>query len=558
MTSSTSTSARTGGRVLVDQLRIHGTARIFCVPGESFLDVLDALHDQPAIDLVVCKHEGAAANMAEADGKLTGRPGICFVTRGPGATHASIGVHIAQQDSTPMILFVGQIAREHKGREAFQEVDYAAVFGSMTKWAAEIDDPARIPEMVARAFQVATSGRPGPVVLALPEDVLDGLVECADAAAYRAVAAAPRVEDAKALAAALSAAQRPLVIAGGANWTDQTVRDFAAFVKAWDLPVACAFRRQDVIDNRDPHYVGHLSLGVSPKLAERVKTADLIVAFGTRLGDIATDAYTLLEVPLPQQKLVHIHADSFELGRVYQPALAIHAGVEPGAAMLASLPAPAALPWKDWTAGARADHEAFVTAPKPHPELSGVDMSAAMAHLNHVLPEDSVLTNGAGNYTVWLHRFYAYKRPRTELAPTCGAMGYGLPAAVAAKLRHPEKTVVCLAGDGCFLMYPQEISTAAAHGANLIVILVNNRMYGTIRMHQERRYPGRQSGTTIVNPDFVEMARSCGAWAERVEKTEDFAAAFERAQKAGKPAVLELLTDPLQITPAMRVTDLPA
>ena len=558
MTSSTSTPARTGGRVLVDQLRIHGTERIFCVPGESFLDVLDALHDQPAIDLVVCKHEGAAANMAEADGKLTGRPGICFVTRGPGATHASIGVHIAQQDSTPMILFVGQIAREHKGREAFQEVDYAAVFGSMTKWAAEIDDPARIPEMVARAFQVATSGRPGPVVLALPEDVLDGLVECVDAAPYRAVAAAPRAEDAKELAAALAAAKRPLVIAGGANWTDQTVRDFAAFVKAWDLPVACAFRRQDVIDNRDPHYVGHLSLGVSPKLAERVKTADLIVAFGTRLGDIATDAYTLLEVPMPQQKLVHIHADSFELGRVYQPALAIHAGVEPGAAMLASLPAPAALPWKEWTAGARADHEAFVTAPKPHPELSGVDMSAAMAHLNHVLPEDSVLTNGAGNYTVWLHRFYAYKRPRTELAPTCGAMGYGLPAAVAAKLRHPEKTVVCLAGDGCFLMYPQEIATAAAHGANLIVILVNNRMYGTIRMHQERRYPGRQSGTTIVNPDFVAMAKSCGAWAERVEKTEDFAAAFERAQKAGKPAVLELLTDPLQITPAMRVTDLPA
>ncbi len=557
MTSSPSFPARTGGRVLVDQLRIHGTERIFCVPGESFLDVLDALHDQPAIDLVVCKHEGAAANMAEADGKLTGRPGICFVTRGPGATHGSIGVHIAAQDSTPMILFVGQIAREHKGREAFQEVDYAAVFGSMAKWAAEIDDPARIPEMVARAFQVATSGRPGPVVLALPEDVLDSLVECADAVPYRAVAAAPRAEDAQALAAALRAAKRPLVIAGGANWTDPAVRDFAAFVHAWDLPVACAFRRQDVLDNRDPHYVGHLSLGVSPKLAERVKTADLIVAFGTRLGDIATDGYTLLEAPLPKQKLVHIHADSFELGRVYQAVLPIHAGVEPGAAMLAALPAPASLPWKDWTAGARADHEAFVTQPKPHAELTGVDMAAAMAHLNQVLPEDAVLTNGAGNYTVWLHRFYAYRRPRTELAPTCGAMGYGLPAAIAAKLRHPERTVICFAGDGCFLMYPQEIATAAAHGANLITIIVNNRMYGTIRMHQERRYPGRQSGTTIVNPDFVEMARACGAWAERVEKTEDFAAAFERAQRAGKPAVLELVTDPLQITPAMRVTDLP-
>lgn len=557
MTSTPAQAARTGGRVLVDQLRIHGTERIFCVPGESFLDVLDALHDQPAIDLVVCKHEGAAANMAEADGKLTGRPGICFVTRGPGATHGSIGVHIAQQDSTPMILFVGQIAREHKGREAFQEVDYAAVFGSMAKWAAEIDDPARIPEMVARAFHVATSGRPGPVVLALPEDVLDGLVECADAAPYRPVAAAPRAEDAEALATALRAAQRPLVIAGGANWTEQAASDFAAFVKAWDLPVACAFRRQDVIDNRDPHYVGHLSLGVNPKLAERVKTADLIVAVGTRLGDIATDGYTMLQVPVPTQKLVHIHADSAELGRVYQATLPIHAGVAPAAAMLAALPAPAVAPWKAWTAGARADHEAFVAPPKPHAELTGVDMIAAMSHLSQVLPEDAVVTNGAGNYAVWLHRFYAYKQSRTQLAPTCGAMGYGLPAAIAAKLRHPEKTVVCLAGDGCFLMYPQEIATAAAHGVNLIVIVVNNGMYGTIRMHQERRYPGRQSGTTIVNPDFVAMATSCGAWAERVERTEDFAAAFERARQAGKPAVLELVTDPLQITPAMRVSDLP-
>lgn len=557
MTSTPAQTARTGGRVLVDQLRIHGTERIFCVPGESFLDVLDALHDQPTIDLVVCKHEGAAANMAEADGKLTGRPGICFVTRGPGATHGSIGVHIAQQDSTPMILFVGQIAREHKGREAFQEMDYAAVFGPMAKWAAEIDDPARIPEMVARAFQVATSGRPGPVVLALPEDVLDGLVACADAAPYRPVAAAPRAEDAEALATALRAAQRPLVIAGGANWSEQAARDFAAFVTAWDLPVACAFRRQDVIDNRDPHYVGHLSLGVNPKLAERVKTADLIVAFGTRLGDIATDGYTLLQAPLPKQKLVHIHADSAELGRVYQAVLPMHAGVAAGTAMLASLPAPAAAPWKDWTAGARADHEAFVAPPKPHAELTGVDMTAAISHLSQVLPDDAVLTNGAGNYAVWLHRFFAYKRPRTELAPTCGAMGYGLPAAIAAKLRHPEKTVVCLAGDGCFLMYPQEIATAAAHGVNLIVIVVNNGMYGTIRMHQERRYPGRQSGTTIVNPDFVAMAKACGAWAERVERTEDFAAAFERARQAGKPAVLELLTDPLQITPAMRVSELP-
>lgn len=556
--SSASPTARTGGRVLVDQLRIHGTERIFCVPGESFLDVLDALHDEPAIDLVVCKHEGAAANMAEADGKLTGAPGICFVTRGPGATHASIGVHIAQQDSTPMIMFVGQIAREHKGREAFQEVDYAAVFGTLAKWAVEIDDPKRIPEVVARAFQVATSGRPGPVVIALPEDVLDNLCECTDAAPYRVVAAAPRPEDTAALAQALAEAKRPVVIAGGANWTEAAARDFATFVKTWNLPVACVFRRQDTFDNRDPHYVGHLSLGVSPKLAERVKGADLIIAFGTRLGDIATDSYTLLQVPRPVQKLVHIHADNAELGRVYQADLPIHAGVAPGAAMLASLQPTATPVWGEWTAGARAEHEAFVTVPKPHAELTGVDMAAAMAHLNEVLPADSILTNGAGNYTVWLHRFYAYKQPRTELAPTCGAMGYGLPAAIAAKLRSPEKTVIALAGDGCFLMYPQEIATAAAHGANLIIIVVNNGMYGTIRMHQERRYPGRQSGTTIPSPDFIGMARACGALAERVEKTADFPAALARARAANQPALIELVTDPLQITPAMRVTDLPA
>lgn len=548
-----SPQSRSGGRVLVDALRVHGADRVYCVPGESFLDVLDALHDQPAIDLVVCKHEGAAANMAEADGKLTGRPGICFVTRGPGATHASIGVHIAAQDSTPMILFVGQIARGHKGREAFQEVDYVAMFGSMAKWVAEIDDPARIPELVARAYQVATSGRPGPVVLSLPEDVLDAQVTCADTAAYRPVVAAPQEADASALASMLAAAERPLVIAGGANWTQADADNFARFVRAWDLPVACAFRRQDVLDNRDPHYVGHLSLGVSPKLAERVRGADLIVAVGTRLGDIATDGYTLLEAPRPQQRLVHIHADAAELGRVYQPELAIQAGTAPAASMLAALPAPGDIRWRGWTAAARADHEAFVKPAAPHPELSGVDMTAAVTHLNQVLPDDAILSNGAGNYTVWLHRYYAYREPRTELAPTCGAMGYGLPAAIAAKLRHPQRDVVCFAGDGCFLMYPQELATAAAVGANIIVVLVNNGMYGTIRMHQEKRYPGRISGTDIRNPDFVALAESCGAWAERVTDAEAFPAAFARAQAAGRPAVLELTTDPRQITPAMRV-----
>ncbi|MGY8526409.1 thiamine pyrophosphate-binding protein [Paracidovorax citrulli] len=548
-------SSRSGGRVLVDALRIHGVERIFCVPGESFLDVLDALHDQPAIDLVVCKHEGAAANMAETDGKLTGRPGICFVTRGPGATHASIGVHIAAQDSTPMILFVGQIAREHKGREAFQEVDYVAMFGTVAKWVVEIDDPARIPELVARAFTCATSGRPGPVVIALPEDVLDGLCECRDTQPYRPVAASPSAADAQALAAALAGARQPLVIAGGANWSEQAVADFRAFVQAWDLPVACAFRRQDVLDNRDDHYIGHLSLGVNPQLARRVRDADVIIAFGTRLGDIATDGYTLLEPPCPRQRLIHLHADSAELGRVYQPELAIHTGIEAGAAMLATLPAPQQPQWRDWTAGGRADHLAFVATPAPHPQLEGVDMARVMAHLNEVLPDDAALTNGAGNYTVWLHRFYAYRRPRTQLAPTCGAMGYGLPAAIAAKLRDPERTVVCFAGDGCFLMYPQELATAAEAGANIVVVIVNNGMYGTIRMHQEKRYPGRVSGTGIRNPDFVALAHACGAWAERIDDAQQFPAAFERACAAGRPAVLELRTDPRQITPAMRLTD---
>ncbi|AGW90497.1 thiamine pyrophosphate protein [Ralstonia pickettii DTP0602] len=544
---------RTGGRVLVDALCLHGADRIYCVPGESFLDVLDALHDQPAIDLVVCKHEGAAANMAEADGKLTGRPGICFVTRGPGATHASIGVHIAAQDSTPMILFVGQIARQHVGREAFQEVDYVAMFGGMAKWVAQIDDPARIPELVARAFQCATSGRPGPVVLALPEDVLDGLCECADAAPYQPVTASPSQEDAQSLRAALAGAERPLVIAGGAGWTAQAAEDFAAFIKAWNLPVACAFRRQDVFDNRDEHYAGHLSLGVNPRLAQRVRDADLILAFGTRLGDIATDGYQLLEPPRPRQRLVHVHADSAELGRVYQAELAIQAGIVPGTRMLAALGAPESPRWAQWTRAARADHVAFATPVAPNAQLRGVNLNKVMQHLDQTLPDDAILSNGAGNYTVWLHRFFAYRQPRTELASTCGAMGYGLPAAIAAKLRNPEQTVVCFAGDGCFLMYPQELATAAEAGANVIVVLVNNGMYGTIRMHQEKRYPGRVSGTGIRNPDFVAMARACGAWAERVEHADAFAGAFERANAAGTPALIELVTDPRQITPAMWV-----
>lgn len=551
--SSPSTASRSGGRILVDALRIHGVDRLFCVPGESYLDVLDALHDTPEIDTIVSKHEGAAANMAEADGKLTGQPGICFVTRGPGATHASIGVHIAFQDSTPMILFIGQVAREHRGREAFQEVDYVQMFGPLAKWVAEIDDIARIPEFVARAFQCATSGRPGPVVLALPEDVLDGSATVGDTEAYRPVSSAPSAADAAALADALAAASKPLVIVGGANWSDAARSDFAAFAHAWNLPVACAFRRQDLLDNRDAQYAGHLSLGVNPRLAARIREADLVIAVGTRLGDITTDGYTHLAVPRPAQKLVHIHASADELGRVYQADLAINAGIAHAAAMLKMLQPSASAQWADWTAAARQDYVTFTALPAADPAYQGVDMGPVVSMLDSTLQDDAIMTNGAGNYSVWLHRFYRYRQGRTQLAPTCGAMGYGFPAAIAAKLRHPDRDVVCFAGDGCFLMYPQELATAMQYGAACIVILVNNGMYGTIRMHQEKRFPGRISGTAIYNPDFVALAQSFGAYGELVESTDAFAAAFDRARASGKPAVLELRTDPRQITPAMRL-----
>ena len=546
---------RSGGRILVDALRIHGVDRLYCVPGESYLDVLNALHDTPEIDTIVSKHEGAASNMAEADGKLTGRPGICFVTRGPGATHASCGVHIAFQDSTPMILFIGQVAREHRGREAFQEVDYVQMFGPLAKWVAEIDDIRRIPEFVARAFQCATSGRPGPVVLALPEDVLDGSAAVADAPAYEPVASAATAAQEAALAAELAKARRPLVIVGGSNWSAQAAADLAEFAAAWNLPVACAFRRQDIMDNRSDQYAGHMSLGINPRLAERVRQADLVLAVGTRLGDITTDGYTHLSVPQPAQRLVHIHADANELGRVYQPALAINAGVTNAAAMLRRLRPTAHLAWNDWTSAARSDYLAFTEVPAVDPGYQGVDMGRVVNMLDQSLPDEAILTNGAGNYSVWLHRFYRYRQNRTQLAPTCGAMGYGFPAAIAAKLRHPERDVVCFAGDGCFLMYPQELATAVQYGAPCIVIVVNNGMYGTIRMHQEKRFPGRISATGIHNPDFVAMAQSFGAYGELVESTGQFEAAFARARASGKPALLELRTDPRQITPAMRLKD---
>ena len=545
-------TARTGGRILVDALRVHGVDRLFCVPGESYLDVLDALYDTPQISVVVAKHEGAAANMAEADGKLTGDPGICFVTRGPGATHASIGVHTAYHDSTPMILFIGQVPRDVRGREAFQEVEFRRMFGPLAKWAAEIESADRIPEYVLRAFQVATSGRPGPVVLALPEDVLAEESHACDSHAYHSVQTTPRDADLRALRDELERASKPLLIVGGSRWTEAGCAALAHFAEANALPVLASFRRQDLIDNRHPCYVGHLSLGLPPFLQQRVKTADLIIALGSRLGDVTTMTYSVIKPPRISARLVHIHPDPNELNRVYQADVAIIAAASAAAERLAEL-APIESPsWRNWTADARREYEKFIAVPEKGPR-HGVDTAAVIHHLATHLPANAILANGAGNFTVWVHRFFTYKAPHTELAPTSGSMGYGFPAAIAAALRYPDRTTVCVAGDGDFLMYPQELATAAQYGARLLVLIVNNGMYGTIRMHQERRFPGRVSATDLAAPDFVRLAQSFGAYAERVETTEAFAPAFDRALGAGTSAVLELRVDPNQITPDRRI-----
>ncbi|HKC58216.1 MAG TPA: thiamine pyrophosphate-binding protein [Vicinamibacterales bacterium] len=550
--SSAPTGARNGGRLLVDALRVHGVDRLFCVPGESYLEVLDALYDTPQIALVVAKHEGAAANMAEADGKLTGRPGICFVTRGPGATHGSIGVHTAYHDSTPMILFIGQVQREVRGREAFQEVEFRQMFAPLAKWVAEIESADRIPEYVLRAFQVATSGRPGPVVLSLPEDVLAEESSACDTQPYQAVQAAPGDRDLAALRDELQRASRPLLIVGGSSWSDAGCAALARFADANALPVLASFRRQDLIDNRHRCYAGHLSLGLPPFLQQRVKAADLIVALGSRLGDVTTLTYSVLKPPRIAARLVHVHPDANELNRVYQADLPIVAAPSAAAERLAAIPPVESARWREWTDAARREYEKFLEIPEEGPR-QGVDMAVVIRHLATALPANATIANGAGNFTVWVHRFFTYKAPRTELAPTSGAMGYGFPAAIAAALRHPDRLTVCIAGDGDFLMYPQELATAAQYGARVLVLVVNNGMYGTIRMHQERRFPGRVSGTGLAGPDFVALAQSFGAHAERVETTEDFAPAFERALAAGRSAVLELRVDPNQITPDRRI-----
>jgi acetolactate synthase-1/2/3 large subunit len=540
-------------------LRRQGVDRVYCVPGESYLPVLDALHDMSDIAVVSARHEGAAANMAEADGKLTGRPGICFVTRGPGATHASIGVHTAFQDSTPMILFIGQVARDARDREGFQEVDFRAMFGPLAKWAAEIDDAARIPEYIARAYHVAMSGRAGPVVLSLPEDMLSDTVAAPTyAPLISAAGAAPRAADLVILAAMLAAAARPLLLVGGSGWTRESCRTLLEFAGRNRLPCVASFRRQDLIDNRHEAYCGHLGLGADATLTARLKSADLLVAIGSRLGENTTGGYTLLTPPVPRQALVHIHPDPDELGRVYQPAVSIACGLAEFSNGLSTMDVAGKETRAAWLREAREAYVRFSTAPSLDADAMAqsknyVDLAAVVGWLSEHLRDDAIVANGAGNYTVWVHRYYRYRRLRTELAPTSGAMGYGFPAAIAAKLRHPDREVVAFAGDGCFLMYPQELATAVQHRANVVTIVVNNGVYGTIRMHQERRYPGRIVATALVNPDFVALARSFGAFGERVETTSAFPDAYRRAVEAGRPAVLELRVDPDQLSPAFRL-----
>jgi acetolactate synthase-1/2/3 large subunit len=544
---------RTGGRIIVDQLELNGTELAFCLPGESFLPVLDALYDSP-IRLVSCRHEPGAANAAEAYGKLTGRPGICLVTRGPGAMQAAVGVHTARQDSTPMILLVGHVPRGFEGREAWQELDYRQAFGSVAKAAWHLDRADRIPEHMERAFTLALSGRPGPVVLALPEDVLAEEADVAEATPVRVARPSPPEEDLRRLRDLLTAAERPLAIVGEGGWTRETSEGVRAFCEANEVPVACAFRCQDFVDNRSRCYAGVLGVAMDERLARRVGEADLVLAIGGRLGEVPTRRYTLLDVPRPRQTLVHAHPDPDELGFVYEPELPIVSGLPELAAALAALE-PVEPRWREWAQAARADYEANLR----HEPMEGpVDLGEVMAYLRDRLPPDAIQTCGAGNFTVWAHRFAEFTEFGTQVCPRSGSMGYGVAAAIAAKLVHPDRIALCFTGDGDFVMSSPELATAVQHELPIVVLLVNNGMYATIRMHQERQFPGRVIGTDLRNPDFPALARAYGAHGERVERTEEFEGAFERALASGKPAVLELPVDPERISPRVKLSELQA
>jgi acetolactate synthase-1/2/3 large subunit len=536
-----------GGQLVVGCLRAHGVEMAFSVAGESYLEVLDALCDAPEIRLVTCRQEGGAAFMAEAYGKLTGKPGVLLVTRGPGACNASIGVHTAFQDSTPMVVLVGQVARHQIDREAFQEVDFRKMYAPLAKWVTQIDMTERVPELLNQAFQVATSGRPGPVVVALPEDMLRETAAVAPVGPYRAVRAHPGAEDLAELRKLLFAAERPMMLVGGSGWDDPACADIARFLEANDLPVCCSFRRQDIVDNRLAGYCGDLGTGAAPTLVARVKQADLVLAIGARLGEITSQSYSLLGIPDPGKTLVHIHVAAEELGRVFRPSLAIQSGMPEIAAALAVLPPIANPRWAQWRRECRSEYEAGLQ-PSKLTDSPALDLGRVMTWLRERLPDDAIITSDAGNFSGWPNRFLTYRRPGRQLGPTSGAMGYGVPAAVAAKLARPGSIVVGFVGDGGFLMTGQELATSLAEGPGPIILVFNNAMYGTIRMHQERRFPGRVSGTDLKNPDFTALARAYGAFAVTVARTEEFAPAFEEAVAAKRAAVIELRMDPEMIT----------
>ncbi|MGB7100353.1 MAG: thiamine pyrophosphate-binding protein [Xanthobacteraceae bacterium] len=534
---------RTAAEVLVDQLRIHGVEHVFCVPGESYLAAIDAFHDSD-IAVTVCRQEGGAAMMAEAVGKATGRPGVCFVTRGPGATNASPGIHIARQDSTPLVVFVGQVARDMTEREAFQELDYRAVFGSKTKWATEIDDPARVPEIVSRAFHTAANGRPGPVVVSLPEDMLTERIAVDDAPPFTVIETSPGAAEMAKFGALLGAARMPILILGGSRWSQEASNRVARFAQKYALPVSTTFRRLHLFDALHACYAGDLGIGPNPKLVERIKSADLVALIGGRMGELPSQSYTLFGIPRPQMTFVHVHPGAEELGRVYSPHLPIHATPTAFAAALEHLHL-RALPGQ--AEAAHADYLAWTEKPTEQP--GSVNLGAIMVWLRDNLPADAMLCNGAGNYAAWIHRFFRFRRFGQHVAPTSGSMGYGVPAAVAMKRLYPDRQIVCIAGDGDFLMNGQEFATAVQYGLPFIVVIADNGIYGTIRMHQEREYPGRIIATELRNPDFAAYARAFGGFGIGVERTADFPAAFKKAQASGKPAIIRLAIDPEAITP---------
>lgn len=547
------TGARMGGRILVDQLKIQGCDRIFTVPGESFLAALDALHDTPEIETVICRQEGGVAYMADADGKMTGRPGVAFVTRGPGATNASAGVHVAYQDSTPMLLFIGDVARCDRDREGFQEVDFPAFFAPIAKWAARIDDARRIPEYVYRAYRVATAGRPGPVVLALPEDMLTDEVEAIDRPCVPPVAEEPDPGAVQALFELLKEASSPVAIVGGADWSPRAAHHFANFANRYGIPIATAFRRQDAIDNKCSVYAGQLGYGPNPKLQQRIRDADLILAVGPRLGEATMDGYMLITPDHPAQTLVHVHPDPNELGRVYHADLPICADMGEFTEMIDE--------WIDpelvrFSCGEEAHSEWLEWSEPKARDGVKLDLGPCVAAMREKLPQDTIICNGAGNFSGWWHRYWRYGTMPTQLAPTSGTMGYGLPAAVAASLRFKDRPVVCVAGDGDFLMNGQELATAGQYAADLLVILIDNSAYGTIRMHQERVYPKRVSATQLSNPDFAALARAYGGWAETVDKTEDFAPTLDRALKRRGIRLIHCKTDVEQISNATTISKL--